>query len=322
MGETTAIAWTHSTFNAWWGCQRVSPGCEHCYAETFSKRVGLKVWGPQADRRFFGEKHWSEPLKWNKAAEKAGERRRVFCSSMADVFEDRRDLDAWRKKLWDLILVTPWLDWLLLTKRPENMLKMAPLSWEKAWPRNVWAGTTVENQKAAERRIPWLIEVPASVIFLSCEPLLESIDLENVRPYYIPPKASAFEPDVFIDALRGHVKGPDDMLERRIGWVIVGGESGGNARPFDLAWARSILKQCADAGVSAFFKQAGRLVVDSERLAGVFAEHDKRSIAAAAALGASPDCPPNLVALWDAKGSNLDELPEDLRVRQFPEVPR
>jgi protein gp37 len=320
MGATTEIAWTDHTFNIVWGCTKVSDACKFCYAEAFAKRTGHDVWGANADRRILSDAYWKEPLKWNAAAKAAGERKRVFCSSMADVFEDHPTVESQRQRLWSLIAETPALDWQLLTKRPENMVKLAPASWAKAWPHNVWAGATVENQKAAEQRVPWLIEVPASVLFLSCEPLLEAIDLENVRPYYLPPKRNEFEPDVWIDALRGHVKGPDDMLDRRIGWVIVGGESGGSARPFGLAWARSILKQCADAHVPAFFKQAGRLAVDSERIVGVFAEHDKRSIRAATLLGAAVDCPPNLVPLWSPKGGDLSELPKDLHVRQFPEA--
>ena len=114
MGTETAISWCDHTFNPWWGCVRVSPACQHCYAETFSKRVGLKVWGPESDRRFFGPKHWAEPLKWNTAAVKAGVRRRVFCASMADVFEDRADLLNERLRLFQLIEDTPQLDWLLL----------------------------------------------------------------------------------------------------------------------------------------------------------------------------------------------------------------
>src|SRR5688572_457301 len=110
MGANSAIEWTDNTFNPWWGCQRVSPGCEHCYAETFDRRVhgrGNEHWGPSADRRFFGDKHWAEPRKWNREAEESGVRQRVFCASMADVFEDRRDLDDQRARLWDLIRETP-----------------------------------------------------------------------------------------------------------------------------------------------------------------------------------------------------------------------
>ena len=122
MGVETKIAWTDHTFNPWWGCVKVSPGCANCYAETFAKRTGHAVWGAETDRRFFGDKHWAEPVKWNLAAAKAGVRRRVFCGSMCDVFEGPRPLlDDWRDQLWTLIRYTPNLDWLLLTKRPESL---------------------------------------------------------------------------------------------------------------------------------------------------------------------------------------------------------
>lgn len=303
MGEGSKIQWTHHSFNPWWGCQRVSPGCERCYAESFAKRVGLKVWGANAERRFFGDKHWNEPRKWNAKAEAAGERHRVFCASMADVFEDRPELAEHRERLWRLIAETPSLDWLLLTKRPENIRRLAP--WKAMvdevryddrpeWPANVWIGTTVEDQKRAEERIPWLIEVPAAVRFLSCEPLLEQVDLENVEPYYIRdrPDRSPYAPKIRIDALRGHVKGPDDMLDSRINWVIVGGESGPKARGFNPTWAKHMVTQCQRAKVPVFVKQLGANVVD-------FAGQ-----------------------LKDRAGGDWDEWPEELRVREVPEVRR
>jgi protein gp37 len=126
MGKNSSIEWTDHTFNPWWGCTKVSPGCEHCYAEAWAKRVGANVWGSKSERRFFTEKHWSEPLKWNADAESEKTRKRVFCASMADVFEARIDLNPWRLKLWNLIEITPWLDWLLLTKRPQNIAERVP----------------------------------------------------------------------------------------------------------------------------------------------------------------------------------------------------
>ena len=146
MGKNSSIEWTDHTFNPWWGCVRVSPGCQNCYAETWAKRVGADVWGAGADRRFFGEKHWQEPVKWNRTASESSPRKRVFCASMADVFELRTDLDTARQQLWKLIIETSNLDWLLLTKRPENIRSMAP--WT-VWPDNVWIGTTVEDQPRA-----------------------------------------------------------------------------------------------------------------------------------------------------------------------------
>src|SRR4051812_43802331 len=120
MAKDTKIEWTDSTFNPWMGCVRMSPACKHCYAETIASRFGLAEWGARVPRRFFGEDHWREPLRWDRAAQRDGSRRRVFCASMADVFEDRRDLDPWRVRLGELIASTPNLDWLLLTKRPDR----------------------------------------------------------------------------------------------------------------------------------------------------------------------------------------------------------
>lgn len=223
MGQQTAIEWTDHTFNPWWGCTKVSPGCTHCYAETWSSRYGHDIWGPRKPRRTFGEKHWQEPLKWHYAATQQGRRARVFCASMADVFEDNRGIEAEREKLWTLIAETPMLDWLLLTKRPENMMRFAP--WGAQWPANVWAMTSVENQEQAEKRLPKLLTVPAVVRGLSIEPLLGPVDLERWLA--------------------------------DIQWVIVGGESGPNARPMHPNWARSVRDQCHAAGVAFFFKQWG-----------------------------------------------------------------
>src|SRR4051794_32502123 len=103
MGRNSSIEWTHHTFNPWWGCVKVSPACKHCYAEAWAKRTGFGLWGPRSDRRFFGDAHWREPLRWNAEAAADRTRRRVFCASMADVFEPRRELDAWRERLWKLI---------------------------------------------------------------------------------------------------------------------------------------------------------------------------------------------------------------------------
>jgi protein gp37 len=236
MGKHSSIEWTHHTFNPWWGCTKVSPGCKHCYAETFSRRVGADIWGPKRERRFFSDAHWQEPLKWNIAASRAGSRARVFCSSMADVFEDRRELDDPRARLWDLVDRTPNLDWLLLTKRPDNIACAVP--WGDRWPANVWLGTTAENQRWAEKRIPILLQFPAVVRFVSCEPLLGPLTLE---PW-----------------LRGR---------RRIDWVIAGGESGHKARPMNPDWVRSLREQCQHAAVHFHFKQWGHWAPDdgSER---------------------------------------------------------
>lgn len=225
MGTDTEIAWTDSTFNAWWGCTKVSPECDHCYAEAFDKRIGGSHWGSSAPRRVFGEKHWREPIKWNTQAEKLGKRRRVFCNSMADVFDSEAP-EVEREKLWDLIRATPWLDWQLLTKRPHNIRKMLPADWGDGYA-NVWLGTTAGTRKSAAIRIHALRSAPALVRFISCEPLLEDLG---------------------------------DLPLGGIDWLIVGGESGHHARPMDLDWARSLRAQCKAAGVAFFFKQLGSAI--------------------------------------------------------------
>ncbi|HUC19430.1 MAG TPA: phage Gp37/Gp68 family protein [Acetobacteraceae bacterium] len=224
MGKNSRIEWTDHTFNPWWGCTKVSEACKHCYAEAWSKRVGQKVWGPKAERRFFTERHWLEPIKWNADALSKKSRRRVFCASMADVFEDRRELDEWRLRLWNLIEATPQLDWLLLTKRPELVAELT--HWQDKWPSNVWLGTTIENQKSADSRLPHLTAIPATVRFISAEPLLGALDLRS-------------------------------RLGTTINWVITGGESGPKARPSSPSWFRDLLGQCMQAGVPFHFKQWG-----------------------------------------------------------------
>jgi protein gp37 len=243
MGSTTGIAWTDATFNPWHGCTRVSPACEKCYAEAFSKRTGFNVWGVQADRRKFGDKHWNDPVRWNKAAEKAGQRMRVFCASMADVFEDRHDLDDDRERLWALIEATPWLDWQLLTKRPENIVTMLPDAWLKEPRPNVWLGTTCENQKYAEIRLPHLLAVNAAVHFVSYEPALGPADFT--------PWMKMFRND--------HIVDPTGLAYQTVDWLIAGGESGPGHRPPDLDWFRAVREQCRVTGTAFFFKQVGGL---------------------------------------------------------------
>ena len=223
MAEKTTIEWAHATFNPWWGCTKVSPACLHCYAAPLAKRRGYDVWGKDGPRRFFGDAKWAEPLRWDASAKRAGERRRVFCASMADVFEDRVDLDAARARLWDLISRTPNLDWLLLTKRPEMVLAMVP--WRDPWPTNVWVGTTVEDQRRADERLPHLAAIPATVRFISAEPLLGPIHLGRLAP--------------------------------AVDFVIAGGESGHSARPSNPRWFTHLLFQCLEADVAFHFKQWG-----------------------------------------------------------------
>lgn len=237
MGKASDISWTDATFNPWWGCIRVSDGCTNCYAETLAKRWGHNIWGPAktTQRRHFGPKHWAEPFEWNKQAGLEGKRKRVFCASMADVFEDNPDVVMDRMQLWALIGSTPNLDWLLLTKRPENVMKMIPAGWRSGLPPNVWMGTSTENQEYADKRIPILMQIPARVLFLSIEPQLGPVDLST----YL---------------LWGN--GPGRL---GISWAITGGESGPCHRPFDLDWARLTRDQCARWGVAWHFKQIGGL---------------------------------------------------------------
>lgn len=249
MSAGSKIEWTDHTFNPWWGCAKVSPGCNHCYAEGVADRWGHDVWGVKADRRFFGDKHWAEPEKWNRQAQQAGVRARVFSGSMCDVFEDRADLDEHRARLTDLIDRTPNLDWLLLTKRPENVKRLA--LWGDSWPTNVWLGTSVEDQRRADERIPHLLDVPAKVRFLSCEPLLGPVDLSKWL-------CTCGHADDF-----GVDHDDDCPWSRRLphlSWVIVGGESGAGARPMHPRWARSLRDECVQAGVPFFFKQWGEWV--------------------------------------------------------------
>jgi len=260
MGKITGISWTDHTFNPWWGCTKVSPGCANCYAERDSKRWGMDIWGQAAARRFFGDKHWNEPLAWNRAAERDGVRRRVFCGSMCDVFEDRPDLVEHRLRLWELVESTPALDWLLLTKRPENVERMLPERWSSwgyfelhndlpaggPFPRNAWMGVTAENQEQFDARWPMLENIGrrwyVPVLFISAEPLLGPINMA--------------------DCLEEFTEHEEDntIWVRGIDWVICGGESGPHARPMHPAWARSIRDQCQEAGVPFFFKQLGEYV--------------------------------------------------------------
>ncbi len=220
MSETN-IEWADFTFNPWSGCSKISAGCAHCYAAALPPKMRRHaLWGPDARRVPATDEYWRQPLAWNRAAARDGVRARVFCASTADVFEDRSDLDPWRERLWRLIADTPQLDWLLLTKRPERMARWAA---EHGWPANAWAGTSVENQTAAAERVPKLLGVPARVRFLSCEPLLGPVDLHGVRP----------------------------------DWIIVGGESGRQARPMHPDWARGLRDQAASNDVPFLFKQWG-----------------------------------------------------------------
>lgn len=347
MAETTKIQWTDHTFNPWRGCTKVHAGCAHCYAERESKRNPgvLGVWGDMGTRVVAAEKTWGDPLKWNKAAEAAGERRRVFCASLADVFEDwgdghvsgpdgrvwvkpyldsesqpenwqledeetmRRDSQGWRfvtlhdvrARLFALIDATPWLDWQLLTKRPENVRRMWPsftllppnVRVEHALnhphadipdstspsPRrpNVWIGTSVSDQETADKYVPELLKLRdlTPVLFLSIEPLLGPVDLRPLLPkwFYECQKCLASgesddrpgDPCGCEPADGNDGEECDGHLEvtrgSGIDWIIVGGESGPKARPCRPEWILSIVEQCRSAGVPCFVKQLGQKIV-------------------------------------------------------------
>jgi protein gp37 len=254
MSENTKIEWATHTFNPWEGCQKVGPGCDNCYAESRNARFGGGTainWGPGAPRRLTSAANWRKPLAWDAAHDaffaEHGYRQRVFCASLADVFDNAVD-PQWRYDLFNLILSTPNLDWLLLTKRIGNASQMIeatlpdslkslsadhPLAWP--WP-HVWIGATIVNQEEADRDIPKLLALPAAKRFLSMEPLLGPVHL-----------VSQFAPND-LHAIDG---GP------QLDWLIVGGESGPGARPMHPDWARSLRDQCFVTGVPFLFKQWG-----------------------------------------------------------------
>lgn len=272
MAKATKISWAHSTFNPWIGCTKVSPACDHCYAELVAKRMGKSLWGKEASRLVTSDAYWREPLSWNDEAARRSEPWRVFCGSLCDVMEDRRDLDETRDRLFELILATPHLTWLLLTKRPENFMRLTPEEWASGFPRNVWVMTTAENQRRLDERLQHLLRVPAQVRGLSIEPLLEPITLpetalpcENCRgrgwvlPFFsanhgVPCKACQER----ATKLSGeHFTDRQKIVFNTISWVIVGGESGGGARPMHPEWARALRDQCVKHEVAFHFKQWG-----------------------------------------------------------------
>lgn len=267
MGFDTNVGWAHDTFNPWWGCVHKNEGCRNCYAGVFANRLGysakgtkkLPLWGASARRRFFDAKHWSQPLRWNRAAKEAGARRRVFCASMADVFEllatDHPDYAAMheaRLQLWDLIDKTPHLIWMLLTKRAEN-LHLLPEGLS-----NVWLGASAIDQPSADEQLPLLLKTPAAVHFASYEPLLGPIDASRYLQF-----GSQCECDPLADpSTRCTPEAADHWIRcnpgtRRLAWGIVGGESGPKARLLHPDWVRSLRDQHTAAERAFFFKQWG-----------------------------------------------------------------
>lgn len=376
MAETTNIEWTDHTFNPWIGCTHVHAGCKNCYAEAdMDRRRGRVRWGPNGTRSRTSDSYWKQPLKWNKqAAERYDnwrlavscarseydfvepyERPRVFCASLADVFEDwqgpildaqgrvlakaslwhqgdgyilaglhiGRDIatmDDLRRDLFQLIDATPNLDWLLLTKRPENIRRMwrpkGIVDGEATFPsdrrrNNVWLLTSVSDQATADAMIPHLLEcrdlVP--VLGLSCEPLLSLIDFRKATPRGAEAGVCARcgwgESLVATNRTRinDRLYCPDCRGLAGVDWVIVGGESGPGARPMNLAWAQSLVQQCKSAGVPCFVKQLGGNPQWLHVVPGCSVREAMEPL-----------------SLRDRKGGDPDEWPEELRVREFPEV--
>lgn len=394
MPDTT-IEWTATrrpdgtlapgfTFNPWRGCTKVHEGCANCYAESMSKRNPgtLGIWGPNGSRVVAAESYWKQPLTWNRKAEKEGIRLKVFCASLADVFEDwdgpisdhhGRQLftingEEWftegeypdcqpltmhdvRRRLFALIDATPHLDWLLLTKRPENIQRMwchainqdwfcgvqrSPEESFTEWNRrlvrseirrpNVWLGTSISLQEHADKQIPDLLQCRdlAPVLFLSIEPLLGHIHLDELLYCQ-----ECFGTRLANDGPQGEEKKCLDCCGHPlIDWVICGGESGPGARIYRPEWPRNIIKQCRDAGIAVFHKQMGSKVVTRNDMVedtfscmetgwpDPYVEHDIHGFRE---NYQGADC---RIRLKDKKGSDINEWPEDLRVRQFPEPER
>jgi protein gp37 len=237
------------TFNPWWICTEISEACRNCYAREWAKRFGLK-WGLGVPRKPASERTWAEPLKWHKQALKSGIRRKVFCASMADVFDNEAPEGA-RDRLWTLIEATPALSWLLLTKRIGNVLKMVPTHWQERFPPHVWVGATVVTQQEVDRDVPKLLEVPASIRFLSVEPMIEELDLSRWL-WGIDEICENCPAD--IDCECGWKTRKENGLPA-LDWVICGFESGPRARPCDENWIRDLRYQCATANVALFYKQ-------------------------------------------------------------------
>ncbi|MBF4991104.1 phage Gp37/Gp68 family protein [Methylophilus sp. QUAN] len=287
MSENSKIEWTDSTFNPWMGCTKVSPACDHCYAENLmDNRMHTVQWGKGQPRKRTSAKNWKLPLQWNaepfyqctgcgrrgteaelyetdesicdcfRLMEKT--RRRVFCASLADVFDKEVDHE-WRADLIKLIEATPNLDWLLLTKRIGNVVSMIEDATDLGrnsmwghgeWPENVWLGISICNQLEADRDIPKLLAINAKVRFLSVEPLLGPVSLRWLAAW--PENAPATAENPYGNGVTNQLDGL-----RRLDWVIVGGESGPHARPMHPKWAQDLRDQCEAAGVPFLFKQWG-----------------------------------------------------------------
>lgn len=232
MAELTGISWTDSTFNPWIGCAKVSPGCDNCYAKVSTPSRTMSIaWGPNEIRRRTSLSNWALPRRWNadhsRFAAQNGRRRRVFCASLADVFDIRVD-STWRDELWKLIRETPNLDWLILTKRIGNVSNMLPPDWKSNFG-NVWLGISVVNQEEEDRDVSKLLRTPAALHWLSMEPLLGPVSIDK----------------------------PCELVGKQPEWIVVGGESGPHARPTESNWVEDLRQQCQSRNIAFFFKQWG-----------------------------------------------------------------
>ncbi len=238
MGEFTKIAWADHTFNPWEGCVKISPGCDACYASARDVRLHHgENWGMNAPRLVHRDAYWMQPLRWNRIALESGVRARVFCGSLMDIMEDRRDLDPARARLYQIIRLTPYLDWLLVTKRPMNFQRLLPAGWLGNMPKNIWAITTVESREFTWR-IDELFKIPFRIRGVSYEPALGPVDF---RPW----------------------------IHRGLDWLIIGGESkqpGYNPREFDIAWAADAIAQCEGTRCAPFVKQLGSAPMDGAEM--------------------------------------------------------
>ena len=343
MGKTT-IEWVGPegyTFSPWEGCTKISEGCKFCYAESLNHRFGKDNWGKGKTRRRTSPAYWKQPLKWNREAETIAReeaannmelgpsrnpihRPRVF-PSLCDPFDDEVPIE-WLADFLDLIRGTPNLDWLILTKRPQNIIERIDWitnkeihknpsdenslrEWLVTWtcsdaPKNLWLGVSVENQATADERIPLLLQIPAKVRFVSYEPALSVVDFKKL-----------------LRCPRDHNGDGDCDFHKQgcpqIHQVIVGGESGPHARPCNLDWIRSTVRQCREAGCCCFVKQLGsNAVVRND------AEDDR--LWPGATIPFRDDYEPTHqgeiapLRLRHPKGGDMEEWPEDLRVREFP----
>jgi protein gp37 len=317
MSDTTKIQWADATFNPWIGCTKVSAGCKNCYAENTTRaRVlrsqGQETWGRGAKRSRTSAAMWRKPIQWNEQPliwdSEQHRNMRVF-PSLCDWLDMDVDVE-WQADFLKLVYDTPRLDWLLLTKRPENWHTIICAAWgilyqrgdldaalwldnwagvngqrKEYFPRNIWIGTSVENQEMADKRIPELLKIPARVRFLSVEPMLDAIQFD---PHW----------------LGAGERSGDNYQQPQIHLVIFGGESGPAARPCNVDWIRDCVKQCKAAGVPVFVKQLGAKPYDG---------HNRKCVSVK----------PFVMGDWqlrlkDPKGGDMAEWPEDLRVREFP----